>query len=429
MVRKGLQVIGAAGIAGALLWGVVALTPIASAQTAEQIQAQIQSLLRQVAALQEQLRQLQGGGQSTPPTPPTHTSSNCPSLYRALGLGATGEDVRQLQQFLIANGYLQVSASGYFGYATQSAVIRFQSAVGLSPVGIVGPMTRTAIQSRCSNVSDPQPTSGSLDANPSSGQAPLTVDFTYRPGSDDTAEYYIEFGDGNAQKMDRQQIYCIRAPCPSPSVAKHTYTERGTYTAVVTRYVACLYSNPRCMIAVMPLAKATITVGGSSSNHAPTISSFSGPTTLSINQTGTWTIQASDPDNQNLSYHITWGDENQSPMPTASMASDAFVQTTTFSHTYGTSGTYTISITVRDQSGLEAKTTTTVRVGSGGTVCTAQYDPVCGRPKGCMNTCPPGMYCTMMCQMYPAQTYGNRCQLDSENADYLHAGACTSYDN
>lgn len=89
----------------------------------------------------------------TPTTPlPTSTTS----LTRDLTLNAVGEDVRKLQQFLNRNGYM-VSSSGagsvglettFFGPATRAAVIKFQTAKGISPsVGYVGPITRSMIGS------------------------------------------------------------------------------------------------------------------------------------------------------------------------------------------------------------------------------------------------------------------------------------------
>lgn len=57
--------------------------------------------------------------------------------------------------------------------------------------------------------------------------------------------------------------------------------------------------------------------------------------------------------------------------------------------------------------------------------CTLQYQPVCGRPTGCANTCPPGQVCTLECRLHDPQTYGNRCQLDAAGAAYLYEGQCT----
>jgi len=121
-----------------------------------------------------------------------------------------------------------------------------------------------------------------------------------------------------------------------------------------------------------------------SGNKPPVISSFSGPTTLAINGIGTWTIKASDPENGSLSYDIRWGDENYAPVPMASYAArETVVQTTTFTHAYNKSGNYTITIIVRDGSGMEAKTSSTVRIGT--VECPAvmaPYGETCTTPSG-----------------------------------------------
>ena len=110
-----------------------------------------------------------------------------------------------------------------------------------------------------------------------------------------------------------------------------------------------------------------------SGNKAPTISSFSGPTTLAVNASGTWTIQASDPENQSLKYSIVWGDEFQGiPAFMSTVMRDVYVQATTFTHSYAQAGTYTVIIVASDSSGAVAKTTSTVRVGASEPVaCTA----------------------------------------------------------
>lgn len=70
-----------------------------------------------------------------------------------LDLGARGEDVRALQDFLIkrgtgfASGQLSVvGTSGYFGTLTQTALKEFQMANGITPaIGYFGPKTRNFI--------------------------------------------------------------------------------------------------------------------------------------------------------------------------------------------------------------------------------------------------------------------------------------------
>lgn len=107
-------------------------------------------------------------------------------------------------------------------------------------------------------------------------------------------------------------------------------------------------------------------------NKPPVISSFSGPTALAQNVSGTWTIHASDPESQSLTYGVRWGDEPVNmAWSSAFDASREFGQTTTFTHSYTLPGTYTITVIVRDVSGQEAKTTMTVRVGTLTVACTA----------------------------------------------------------
>lgn len=61
--------------------------------------------------------------------------------------GMTGsEEVKTLQLFLIAKGYLSADPTGYYGAKTKVAVKKFQAENGIVSDGsIVGPATRTAI--------------------------------------------------------------------------------------------------------------------------------------------------------------------------------------------------------------------------------------------------------------------------------------------
>ena len=73
------------------------------------------------------------GGSSCAPATPTTGSTGSPqasvTFTRALKQGDRGEDVRQLQTFLIAQGHLAAgNDSGFFGALTKAALIRFQEA-------------------------------------------------------------------------------------------------------------------------------------------------------------------------------------------------------------------------------------------------------------------------------------------------------------
>ena len=123
-----------------------------------------------------------------------------------------------------------------------------------------------------SHVPPPSPTptpSGdtALTADPSSGPAPLAVSFT-GTGVKGGTQYIIDYGDGQNSGPLAALDVCMHLSdgsggCPKAQ-ASHTYAAAGMYTATLQSYISCMWSNPRCMIATMPLASATITISSSS---------------------------------------------------------------------------------------------------------------------------------------------------------------------
>ena len=107
----------------------------AQAQTAEELQAQIDTLMATITALQAQL----AGGTSTPAT-----SADAYVFTRSLTNGATGADVTALQNYLISAGFtIPAGATGYYGSQTTAAVAAWQAANGVSPaVGYFGPVSQ-----------------------------------------------------------------------------------------------------------------------------------------------------------------------------------------------------------------------------------------------------------------------------------------------
>ena len=97
-------------------------------------------------------------------------------------------------------------------------------------------------------------------------------------------------------------------------------------------------------------------------NKPPSITGVSGPTTLEVGKSGTWSVTASDPENGSLSYSVVWGDEGgtTAASPTVSQVQ----QTATFTHTYSRSGTFYPTFTVTDNSGQSARTSLSVVVGT-----------------------------------------------------------------
>lgn len=117
----------------------------AKADVLSDLQAQIQTLLAQIAALQ--------GGSTT-----TTSGGACFTFTRNHKQGDSGGEVMEVQKFLNSHG-AQVAVSGagspgnessYFGAKTKAAVATFQAANSVSPaVGYWGPLTRGTAKSLC----------------------------------------------------------------------------------------------------------------------------------------------------------------------------------------------------------------------------------------------------------------------------------------
>ncbi len=108
-------------------------------------------------ALVAQLAALTASKTQAPPVPAATTTEATttaevvpPPPQRAmfkkdLKQGSRGDEVKQLQELLIARGYLFGEATGYFGILTRTALITFQEERGLPGVGTVGPKTRALL--------------------------------------------------------------------------------------------------------------------------------------------------------------------------------------------------------------------------------------------------------------------------------------------
>lgn len=95
------------------------------------------SLQAQLAQLQARLATLTGQGTPAPVTG-----------IRDLELDMEGEDVRSLQQLLIASGHsIPAGATSYFGSQTQAALAAYQAANGIAPAsGYFGAVTRAQMK-------------------------------------------------------------------------------------------------------------------------------------------------------------------------------------------------------------------------------------------------------------------------------------------
>ncbi|MFA6338614.1 MAG: serpin family protein [Candidatus Paceibacterota bacterium] len=136
------------------------LPMVTNASVNNDLQAQIQLLLKQVTEIRLKL-----GNTNNTTTSNTQinnqqgtTSSTCVDLqtnlrYRSLD-AQVGGIVSVLQNFLRSTGYLNSEPTGFFGVLTTKAIKDFQKGNDIDPTGFVGPITRAKIKAKsCDSVS------------------------------------------------------------------------------------------------------------------------------------------------------------------------------------------------------------------------------------------------------------------------------------
>lgn len=185
-------------VAAAMLFTLA--TP-AKAATAEELQAQIDALMAQIAALK---------GDTA--TTPKADSAAC-TFTRALTVGSQGADVKCLQDYLTPKYFTNAGGStGYFGSVTAAAVAAWQTANGVTPAaGYFGPVSQakyTALMATTPDTDDSDSDDEDTDSAELSGEASLdNVEVADGEDADDVeegsedvqvAEITVEFADGDA---------------------------------------------------------------------------------------------------------------------------------------------------------------------------------------------------------------------------------------
>ena len=142
------------------------------------------------------------------PTTKTNTSStSATTAPSSLKLGASGNDVKRMQQQLKTLGYYTGSVDGDFGQNTELAVKAFQQANGLTADGKAGKYTLDKLYSgKAKKATSPAPTAGSSSSGKGSGSSSSSSSSAYTNGETDT---YLRLGSSGKQVkiMQNRLIY------------------------------------------------------------------------------------------------------------------------------------------------------------------------------------------------------------------------------
>lgn len=274
MIKKALFI----GLSIALL----ASPFVASASAISDLQTQIQNLLAEIQLLQSQSGTSVSGTVSSSPT-----MSPCLSLSRSLSIGAQGSDVIALQKLLSSEGFLNVSATGYFGVLTKAAVGLWQQQNGVASsgsagYGIFGPLSRASLLRSCGDTTTTTTTGTNFTASPTAGAAPLTVQFTSSAPQGSSIGNTVNFGDGTSGTLG---VVPVCSSCNAEGIVSHTFATAGTYTATLTAGACACPAGGICNCPNMQiLGTATVTVG--STAVAPTIQQLNAPGSVSLTPGG-----------------------------------------------------------------------------------------------------------------------------------------------
>ncbi|MFN4181559.1 MAG: peptidoglycan-binding domain-containing protein [Candidatus Paceibacteria bacterium] len=146
-------------------------------------------------------------------------------LSKQMGLGAKGESVFALQNFLVNKGHLSGVADGKFGPKTKAAVVAYQKANKISPTGFVGPLTLAAINKSILSSGE-----NTANTNTSSTTKPLSIkNASPLPSGQLGVAYSLDIeGVGGTEgyrwdlvtgslplglELMKTEIRCIMAPC------------------------------------------------------------------------------------------------------------------------------------------------------------------------------------------------------------------------
>lgn len=312
-------------------------------------------------------------------------------------VGSSGSDVVNLQTWLISNSFdipaisSGIAVKGHFGSQTKLALIKYQKSLGFPAFGYFGPMTRGYINGHTN------PNNASFKVTSPNGGEVWVKGTTQNITWNGSANVLAQKGDIKLEfplpacAEPGQPIRCmimVRAPI---TVAKNVDLNLRSYSWYVGNQqgVACIPEQPSACevspgqykVQICPadgsacaesVSNFTISATTVNTGNTPIINGVDAPTTLSVGQTGTWTIHATDPLNGTLSYQVNWGDvptfvsmdclQGYTCDPNVGATVASVQQASVFTHSYKSAGTYKAKFFVRNSSGQTAQVSSTVTV-------------------------------------------------------------------
>jgi peptidoglycan hydrolase-like protein with peptidoglycan-binding domain len=318
----------------------------------------------------------------TTTTPATASVGACMPITIDLHYGSddvsTGRSVTSLQRFLVTQGFFSASniGTGHFGPLTMSSVVSFQKAHGVPGTGYVGPLTRGAIIRIGCNTGVVPPTSSAATLyhlSPTTGPVGTTVSIT-------------GFGFTNANTILMDGNLAIRNVPISSSIAIACTTSPTCHGGINQTIIFTIPDSlsPNCPVGSMCAMYMRLVTPGTytvtvqnengtsnalpfivtsgSSSQTLTTTGLDAPSTLSLGQTGSWTVHVAN-GSGNLHYSVVWGDENRTASTATIMAPSGSTQNSaTFTHSYSICGNYTPVFTVTDDSGASVSISNTLKV-------------------------------------------------------------------
>lgn len=139
----------------------------------------------------------------------------------------------------------------------------------------------------------------------------------------------------------------------------------GIVGPITTAAVGIIYCEPGS-VKTYPVYTPTPILSGP--NVSPVAVTVAGPTSLNIGQEGTWTVTATDANNDNLSWSVDWGEGRSVEIclinPPAGTGQN---WTFNLSHSWATAGTYRVAVYINDcKGGIATEKSFLVAVGGSG---------------------------------------------------------------